>query len=86
MTLINDHFAVAKDEYLIAVYPETKKAEPASGTAGSSSKAVTLADFQHDQEISNTFKSLVWSQHIRALGKAIWDLWRNSEIIYTYFV
>lgn len=54
---------VSKDEYLIAVHPKKPDSIPVAGTSGSA------ADFAPDKDLSDSFKSLAWSQNINALGK-----------------
>lgn len=70
MTFINNCFAVAKDEYLIAVDPKMKSIQddvpiPAAGSAASIAAATASAQ---NVMTTKTFKSLAWSQNIQVLG------------------
>lgn len=73
MTIINNCFAVSKDEYLIAVDPKSKSIQDEAQipTAGS---AVPIAETKDSQDnmTPKTFKSLAWSQNIQVLGS--WSL------------
>lgn len=61
--MIDNYFAVAKDEYLIAVDPKSKSPhEPKT--------AVVEAAVKGEKETRKTFKSFAWSQPVQVL---VWD-------------
>lgn len=63
ISLIDNYFAVAKDEYLIAVDPKSKSPhEPKT--------AVVEAAIKGEKETRKTFKSFAWSQPVQVL---VWD-------------
>lgn len=67
MALINNCFAVAKDEFLIAVDPKSKLQElvPKSGSTVAGTVATAAV-----ADPAKSFKSLAWSQNIQVLGKS----------------
>lgn len=70
ITIINNCFAVLKDEYLIAVDPKCNSIQdgvqiPASGSA----IPIKPINTPSDNITHKSFKSLAWSQNIQALGR-----------------
>lgn len=70
MTFINGCYAVAKDEYLIAVDPKSKFQDlpPTSGSVKVAGDGL-MATGQDTENV--TFKSLAWSQNIQVLGEGV---------------
>ena len=66
MTLINNSFAVAKDEYLIAVDPKMRSLQDQQPAPVVPQSAASTVDV--DDESKKSFKSLAWSHPIQVLG------------------
>lgn len=70
MTFINGCYAVAKDEYLIAVDPKSQFQDlpPTSGSVKVAGDGL-MATGQDTENV--TFKPLAWSQNIQVLGEGV---------------
>lgn len=67
ITIINDYFAVVKDEFVIAVESKAPVPTDATGNPKITKEQVVAAAVQDDG--NKPFKSLAWSSPIHQLGK-----------------